>query len=447
MHPPNIALHQHHATRAKLLRISHLRGRPTEPRLTEDNKNAADAVALARENARLEEEIRKIRERTTMLKGTRRADASADPCHTMYCTSSPFSHVVPASLKAHLDSVGAETPLQLPEREFQLLHPIIKDHQIVWKYKTKPYWCEVLPGYSVELIRGDPVGSGWEEAHARNTKVLVNHNLKKICMQDQGPIGADSAPIVASATAAFEPRHSDELSFLQGDQIKIVGKAQDDGWFHGTLQGRSGLVPSTHLGAFNWNKVPASSKGMASDMAEQLAAGGQKPQRAAVPPPEPPSAPLSVHSIPSAPASPAPASKLEPPAVPPPPPPPPPPLPGPPAALQNNSKEADTNTNVPEGTRRTMARHKYQAREVDELSFAKYEELNVFPDSIEPGWFRGFNLSGQHGLIPSTHIDLSTLDPALQPTTASTQTTPRTPAPLNRRSGTYNAGGAFSAHG
>ena len=403
----------------------------------EDNKNAADVVALARENARLEEEIRKIRERTTMLKGTRRADATADPCHTMFCTSSPFSHVVPASLKAHLDSVGAESPLQLPEREFQLLHPIIKDHQIVWKYKTKPYWCEVLPGYSVELIRGDPVGSGWEEAHARNTKVLVNHNLKKICMQDQGPIGADSAPIVASATAAFEPRHPDELSFLQGDKIKIVGKAQDDGWFHGTLHGRSGLVPSTHLGAFDWNKVPASSKGMASDMAEQLEAGVRKPQRAAVPPPEPPPAPLSVHSIPSAPAS---SSSVISTGTSP-------PLPGPPAAFENNSKEADTNTNVPDGTRRTITRHKYQAREVDELSFAKCEELNVFPGSIEPGWFRGFNLSGQHGLIPSTHIDLSTLDSAPQPMTASTPTTPRTPAPLNRRSGTYNAGGAFSAHG
>ena len=32
-------------------------------------------------------------------------------------------------------SVGAESPLDLPEREYDLLQPLVDGHEITWKYK------------------------------------------------------------------------------------------------------------------------------------------------------------------------------------------------------------------------------------------------------------------------------------------------------------------------
>jgi len=32
-------------------------------------------------------------------------------------------------------SVGAKSPLDLPESEFQLLHPLVNGNEMTWKYK------------------------------------------------------------------------------------------------------------------------------------------------------------------------------------------------------------------------------------------------------------------------------------------------------------------------
>lgn len=36
---------------------------------------------------------------------------------------------------SYVQSVGAESPLDLPEREYDLLHPYVDGHEITWKYK------------------------------------------------------------------------------------------------------------------------------------------------------------------------------------------------------------------------------------------------------------------------------------------------------------------------
>ena len=41
----------------------------------------------------------------------------------------------------------------------------------------------------------------------------------------------------------FESRHSDELSFEQGDEVPILGDAADPGWYRAVINGRVGLVP------------------------------------------------------------------------------------------------------------------------------------------------------------------------------------------------------------
>jgi len=55
------------------------------------------------------------------------------------------------------------------------------------------------------------------------------------------------APNIAVAKAVFHARDSDELSFNKGDEIEILGDAEDEGWKNAILHGRRGVVPVTHL--------------------------------------------------------------------------------------------------------------------------------------------------------------------------------------------------------
>jgi hypothetical protein len=74
--------------------------------------------------------------------------------------------------------VGAETPLDLPDSEFNLLHPELAGHEVTWKYSQKPYWCEVFKGYTLVLSAGAPIGAGWEELHAKHKVLHVHHEMK-----------------------------------------------------------------------------------------------------------------------------------------------------------------------------------------------------------------------------------------------------------------------------
>jgi hypothetical protein len=74
--------------------------------------------------------------------------------------------------------VGAASPLDLPDSDFNMLRPEVNGYEVTWKYVCKPYWCEVLKGYRLVLSGGKPLGTGWEALHANHKVLHVNHEMK-----------------------------------------------------------------------------------------------------------------------------------------------------------------------------------------------------------------------------------------------------------------------------
>ena len=69
------------------------------------------------------------------------------------------------------------------------------------------------------------------------------------------PMAKPRRPIVASSDAPEQMRglfnflaeNDDELGFRKGDVITIV-KKEDEGWWTGELDGRTGIFPSNYVG-------------------------------------------------------------------------------------------------------------------------------------------------------------------------------------------------------
>lgn len=74
--------------------------------------------------------------------------------------------------------MGAASPLDLPDSDFNMLRPEVNGYEVTWKYVCKPYWCEVLKGYRLVLSGGKPLGTGWDELHANHKVLYVNHEMK-----------------------------------------------------------------------------------------------------------------------------------------------------------------------------------------------------------------------------------------------------------------------------
>lgn len=50
-------------------------------------------------------------------------------------------------------------------------------------------------------------------------------------------------PSFLTRRCRFQSRHADELSFENGDEVPILGDAEDPGWYRAVINGKIGLVP------------------------------------------------------------------------------------------------------------------------------------------------------------------------------------------------------------
>jgi hypothetical protein len=51
------------------------------------------------------------------------------------------------------------------------------------------------------------------------------------------------------AVRSYAPHGPDELAFDEGDPILVLAVSDDGAWMTGTLRGRTGRFPTSHVGA------------------------------------------------------------------------------------------------------------------------------------------------------------------------------------------------------
>ena len=61
-----------------------------------------------------------------------------------------------------------------------------------------------------------------------------------------GGDAAASGDVFLKATFDYTGQQDDELTFVEGDKIKLVSK-EDDSWWKGELNGKVGVFPSTYV--------------------------------------------------------------------------------------------------------------------------------------------------------------------------------------------------------
>uniref|UniRef100_A0ACB8G0X7 Uncharacterized protein n=1 Tax=Sphaerodactylus townsendi TaxID=933632 RepID=A0ACB8G0X7_9SAUR len=60
------------------------------------------------------------------------------------------------------------------------------------------------------------------------------------------PVNGDSASTMCTALYDYQTEREDELCLKEGDVI-VIHQKEDDGWWHGSLNGKSGVFPATYV--------------------------------------------------------------------------------------------------------------------------------------------------------------------------------------------------------
>ena len=91
-------------------------------------------------------------------------------------------------------------------------------------------------------IRGRKARQSYREKHGDTPKTLEN-------LQDTADDAADTDDTLCKATAQYDydANGDDELSFKEGDIIDVTEMDDEDGWWHGRLNGKFGAFPYNYV--------------------------------------------------------------------------------------------------------------------------------------------------------------------------------------------------------
>ena len=91
-------------------------------------------------------------------------------------------------------------------------------------------------------MRGRKARQTYKEKYGANPQKLEN-------LKETADDAADTDPILCKATAQYDydANGDDELTFKEGDVIDVTEMDDDDGWWHGKLNGKFGAFPYNYV--------------------------------------------------------------------------------------------------------------------------------------------------------------------------------------------------------